>query len=103
MYRTSGRFDEVFQQTLPWMVGLLALLIVLLFAAHWLRTRFRDDSEDPDAQRDKMLLEYRELQRQGNLTDVEFRSIQERLLKSPPAADSADSDDQVNLNGPPRP
>lgn len=93
MKRIPIRMDDVFQQTLPWILGLVGFLILLLLVTSWLRKRFRDDSSDPEAQADKMLLEYRELQRQGNLTDVEFRSIQERLLKSPPTADTADSDD----------
>lgn len=58
---------------------------VLVATAFWLRSWFRDDS-DPTGEPLDLLLHFKELKRQGDLTDDEYRSIKGRL-----AGDGADS------------
>lgn len=66
----------------------LALTSVALFAAigfaAWLifriRSRYRDN-EDPAADEQRMLMQLRDLRRQGDLSENEYRSIKGRLAK----------------------
>jgi hypothetical protein len=60
-------------------------LIVLIWSALKFRTWYQDDS-DPEADLAELLLQFKDLERRGELTDQEFRSIQGQLVD-----DSADS------------
>ena len=51
---------------------------VLVWTALRLRSLYREDS-DPAGDRYTLLLEFKELRRQGNLTEDEYRSISRRL------------------------
>jgi hypothetical protein len=53
-------------------------IVVLAIAVYALRSWFRD-GEDPAASAHEMLAQYRELQRQGDLSDEEYRLIKSRL------------------------
>lgn len=70
-------------------IPLIALMVGVLFAAWligWIRNRYRD-REDHAANELGMLLHLKELRREGDLTDEEFRSIQSRI--TPPGDGSA--------------
>lgn len=60
-------------------VGLLLLVGGLVWVVNQIRTRLRDDA---DHMTDKMQLlkQMRELHREGDLSEAEFRSIKSRLL-----------------------
>ena len=58
-------------------------LIVLIWAALKLRTWYQDGS-DTAADRAELLLHFKDLQRRGELTDEEFRSIQGQLIDESP-------------------
>ena len=60
-------------------------LIVLIWAALKFRSWYQGDS-DPEADRAELLLQFKDLERRGELTDQEFRSIQGQLVD-----DSTDS------------
>ena len=60
-------------------VGALAGIIVLVWLIVRMRLWFRED-EGPAADVNEMLLQFRDLHRQGDLSDEEFRSIKSRLL-----------------------
>jgi hypothetical protein len=60
-------------------------LIVLIWAALKFRSWYQGDS-DPAADRAELLLQFKDLERRGELTDQEFRSIQGQLV-----GNSADS------------
>lgn len=64
----------------------LAALSGLVGIAYALRSWYQDDA-DPAADRHEMLLQFRELNRQGHLSEDEFRSIKCRLVDG--AEDSA--------------
>ena len=65
--------------SLPWMaVGLLVVLGIVVIT--WVRKRYRD-REDREAAMQQMLLQFREIKREGDLTDEEYRSIKNRLVE----------------------
>lgn len=55
-------------------VGVLVWLVVRV------RSWFRED-EDPTASAHEMLLQFRDLRRQGDLSEEEYRSIKNRLVE----------------------
>jgi len=59
-------------------VGVIGALGVLAWAIVRIRAWLHEDS-DPAASAHEMLAHYREMQRQGDLTEEEFRSIRSRL------------------------
>jgi len=61
--------------------GLLLFLVLGIWLFWWLRKRYRDH-EDHAANEVGMLMHFREMKAQGDLTDEEFRSIKSRLIKS---------------------
>lgn len=64
---------------IEWIV-LLVSIIVLSWLIVRIRSRFRED-EGPTAQDHELLLQFRDLHRQGDLTDGEFRSIKSRIME----------------------
>lgn len=62
----------------PWLVGLAVALCVLFWTMSWLRSKLYDNS-DPSVSGGRLLDEYREMVRQGELTEEEFRLIKSRL------------------------
>ncbi|MEX2286220.1 MAG: hypothetical protein WD648_03965 [Planctomycetaceae bacterium] len=59
-------------------------LFVCLVVAGWLMIRIRSryrDNEDPAAAEQQMLAQIRDLHRQGDLSEDEYRSIKGRLVK----------------------
>ena len=67
-------------------------LIVLIWAALKFRSWYQGGS-DPAADRAELLLQFKDLERRGELTDLEFRSIQGQLADDP--ADSCVLDDDA--------
>ena len=58
---------------------------ILIWIGFWMRSWYQDDSGPAEDAHD-LLLQFKELKRQGDLTDDEYRSIKGRL-----AGDGADS------------
>lgn len=59
----------------------VALLLVFgLWLIVWIRDRYRG-REDHAASPERMLMQFRELQREGDLSEEEFRSIKGRLAE----------------------
>ena len=91
--RNSYRFiqQQIFQSVL--IVGLVVVAIgVLVVIALKLRAWYREDSDDAVSQ-DELLLQFRDLHRQGGLSEDEYRSIKGRLVSQSAAlkADGKDS------------
>ena len=71
---------HLYQQAMsPWQWGLVVVGIVLsIWLIFWLRSYFREDSENADGTLE-MLTQFRELHQEGGLSDDEFRLIRSRL------------------------
>ena len=54
-------------------------VVVLIWLVIRVKTWYRED-EDPAAQDHEMLVQFRDLHRQGDLSEEEFRSIKGRLI-----------------------
>ncbi|MEQ8851299.1 hypothetical protein [Gimesia sp.] len=74
-------FKELFDgHAVEW--GLAVLLIIfLIWVIVWIVGRFREN-EDRHVDARELLLQFAEMQREGDLTDDEFRSIKKRLVDS---------------------
>ncbi len=75
--RDLGEFVK--SSALP-VLGLLVLISVAVWVIIRIRERYRD-REDHAAMPHQLLLQYREMQREGDLTDEEYRSIKNRLVQ----------------------
>ena len=73
-----------------YVVVLIALIAVLIWAVVGVRSRYRDD-DDPAAIDRSMLLGLGDLHRGGDLSDEEYRSIKGRLVKRIERSSSAGS------------
>lgn len=74
---------HLFQRAMsPWQWGMLAVgIVVSIWLIFWLRSYFREDSENADGTLE-MLSQFRELHQEGGLSDDEFRLIRSRLASS---------------------
>lgn len=63
-----------------WGAALIAVLFVGVWGVIRIRSWFRD-REDSDAGAHEMLIQLRDLHREGGLTDDEFRSIKGQLVE----------------------
>ena len=98
--RNSYRFiqQQIFQSSL--IVGVVVVAIgVLVVIALKLRARYREDSDDA-VSRDDLLLQFRDLHRQGGLSEDEYRSIKGKLVGQSAAlkADAKDSGSQARTH-----
>ena len=74
----DGRNRELLGEvTLIWVV-LIAVIIVAAMLIVWIRARCRG-REDREAMEHQLLMQMRELHREGDLTEKEFRSIKGRF------------------------
>lgn len=64
---------------LPWLTVIVLLLLGIAILS-WVRKRYRDH-EDRAADMERMLLQFRDLKREGDLSDEEYRSIKNRLVE----------------------
>lgn len=65
----------------PFEWGLTVVVLSLAFwLIGWLRSHFREDSDDADGTLE-MLTQFRDLHQEGGLSDDEFRSIRSRLTR----------------------
>ncbi|HVV99926.1 MAG TPA: hypothetical protein VHB77_06285 [Planctomycetaceae bacterium] len=62
----------------PWVLVTVVALTVLIWAGLRIRAWFHEESGPAEAMHE-MLVQYRELQREGKLTEEEYRSIKRRL------------------------
>ncbi|WP_145454502.1 hypothetical protein [Gimesia panareensis] len=74
-------FKELFDgHIVEWVLAVL-LIIFLIWLIVWIVGRFRENEvRHVDAR--ELLLQFAEMQREGDLTDDEFRSIKKRLVDS---------------------
>jgi hypothetical protein len=61
-------------------VGLVCAVVFLVWVVFYLRARFRNDENPRDVDHE-MLIQIRDLHREGRLTETEFRSIKGRLME----------------------
>lgn len=78
-----GRLNSIISKILSatvweWLV-LIVVLIVLIRLVMWIKASLRED-DDPSSIDHQMLVEITELQRQGEITEAEYRSIKGRLV-----------------------
>ncbi len=78
-----GRLNSVISKLLSatyweWLV-LIVVLILLVRLVIWIKASLRED-DDPSSIDHQMLVEITELQRQGEITETEYRSIKGRLV-----------------------
>ena len=78
-----GRLNSIISKILTatlweWLV-LVVVLIVLVRLVMWIKASLRED-DDPSSIDHQMLVEITELQRQGEITETEYRSIKGRLV-----------------------
>lgn len=71
-------FGEFVWGSWPWLLGLAVALVCLGWAVVWLRSKLYDNS-DPSVSGGSLMEEYREMVRQGELSEEEFRLIKSRL------------------------
>lgn len=94
MDRTQ-RTLETFLEAAPLYVAVVVAFCVLVWIALRIKARFRDGA-DPAGDPRAMLAHFRELQREGGLSEEEFRSIKGRLMDridgSPSAQDALPQD-----------
>jgi hypothetical protein len=72
-------WDFLQQAGLP-VVGLVACTALFVWLIVWIRARYWDN-EDPTVTHYQMLNEIRDLHREGDLTEEEFRSIKGQLIE----------------------
>lgn len=66
-------------ENLGWeVVALIVALSVLIWGIFRIRSWYRED-DDPDALHQEMLWQIRDLQRQGDLSEQEYRSIKSQI------------------------
>jgi hypothetical protein len=83
-----GVSDKIWQHVLDAAVsyGLTALLLLtVIFISLKMRSWYREDS-GPAADRDELLLHFRDLHRRGHLSEMEVRSIKGQLVDQPDRA-----------------
>ena len=88
-YLFSGSAEDLLEIGI-YVVALIALISVLIWAVVRIRSRYRDD-DDPAAIDRSMLLGLGDLHRGGDLSDEEYRSIKGRLVKRIERSSSAGS------------
>lgn len=105
-YLVTGRqsakhklFQELFDgYIVEWVLAVL-FVIFLIWLIVWIVGRFREN-EDRHVDARELLLQFAEMQREGDLTDDEFRSIKKRLVDS--SADNPEQKKKGDLNDPPQ-
>ncbi len=76
--RIEGRNRELLGEvSLIWAVLIFVVIVAALLIV-WIRARYRG-REDREAMERQMLMQMRELHREGDLTEEEFRSIKGRF------------------------
>lgn len=92
--RATDVWDFLGASVFAW-IGLCVALLFLAGVVYWLRSWWREDS-GREADSNELLTQFRELHREGDLTDEEFRSIKSRLATevSPPSSPSNEGDDK---------
>lgn len=94
MNRTS-RILEGFVDAGIWYLALAAAIVAFIWIALRIKAWYRDGA-DPAGNPHAMLAQFRELMREGGLSEAEFRSIKSRLMDridgSPSAQDALPQD-----------
>ena len=90
------------ENSLPWtllnrslweLFGLIVAVILAILAMAWMIVKIRawfTDGDDPAEGDHQLLISIRDLKREGDLTDDEYRSIKSRLVNRLGEGDSAD-------------
>jgi hypothetical protein len=74
----TERIREVLNSTSILWIGLVVALLLLAVVVHRIRAWYRDDA-DPADWEDEIIGQMEELNRRGDLSDEEFRSIKGRF------------------------
>ncbi len=78
--RQADPWWNVVDQTSLVTIGLIVALLVLAWLVHIVRTWYWD-SEDHTGGEEELLTHLRDLKREGELSEEEFRSIKSRLIE----------------------
>ncbi|MGQ0634920.1 MAG: hypothetical protein ACT4QC_09940 [Planctomycetaceae bacterium] len=73
-----GGVSDLFRQTLVPLLSVVGAIGLLIVAIYYLRSWWRDNA-GPAASEHELLAHYRELNRQGELSDDEYRIIKGRI------------------------
>jgi hypothetical protein len=86
--------DDLLDQSLWVGIGLVVAVLVLAWVTYHLRAWFGEDEGHTDANQE-LLTHVRDLHREGEMSESEYRSIKGRLTgqKERPASTEADSQD----------
>ena len=90
---TQSYFWKILEASALGWVFLFVCILILGWAVFRVRSWFRE-GEDPDAHKHQMLMQFRDLHREGSLSDEEYRSIKRRLVDNgndSPRNDTGDS------------
>jgi hypothetical protein len=80
--RPTSVWDFLGESVFAW-IGLCLALLILAGVVYWLRSWWREDAGRAVDSND-LLTQFRELHREGDLTEEEFRSIKSRLTAPAP-------------------
>jgi len=78
---SSTKFWKFFKASALPFAGLVLILLLAAWLIAWIRNRYRGH-EDHAAASAQMLLQFRELHREGDLSEEEYRSIKNRLIQT---------------------
>jgi len=76
----GGQAWEVTHRAGLTVLALVACLFAAAWAIVWIRSRYRDNEDVAEAEH-QMLMQIRDLRREGDLSEEEFRSIKGRLIE----------------------
>tara|TARA_R110002072_G_scaffold303099_1_gene493483 strand:+ start:207167 stop:207478 length:312 start_codon:yes stop_codon:yes gene_type:complete len=96
LFSTPDRVSEIIRESAVSYCLTVLCLIVLIWAALKFRSWYQGDS-DPAADRAELLLQFKDLERRGELTDQEFRFIQGQLIDESRDSFVVDTDTDCGL------
>jgi hypothetical protein len=73
-------------------VGWMFVLVLMLMVAYYVVQKFRDRSGEDRQSANELMTKFREMNREGDITDAEFRTIK-TVLREPLQSEVKDSSD----------
>ncbi|MEZ6066650.1 MAG: hypothetical protein R3B90_13310 [Planctomycetaceae bacterium] len=94
----AKRLDDLLDQSLWVMIGLVVAVLLLAWVIHQLRSWYGED-EDRTAAHQELLTSLRELHREGDVSEAEYRSIKGHLTGKMERKVEAESDSDATSAG----